>query len=524
MAQPATGSAILTGWRRELAFGIPDLSASRVFLHPLPQVGTDLVRAQGQSDEINAGGFPTRGIPGPITGPIDLAVYFNAATLLEPLEALFGSLAPTEPETDVFQYVATPDRFGPAAEVSYDLLVCEPPVDRRRLFGFRPSTLTLAIGNNTAIPARMAGFVAHGTHLGAAVADAGNTGSYAMGPEFRGILKDRRDGEYVALQVSRDVGGGGLQFKAERVPEGSTPTFPGAAIDAAYDSAGNGTWQNLVVAYQLTGTVSVTATTTALTGSGTRFLSELRVGQYLYIGAQNVRIAAISSNTAATLAVAHVAGASGAKAHRLLDDAGVWDENGNRDPGEIVWVGTSTDHGDLDIDDTFTFPTEWSDPSPTYIAAQRFTSAHWLLDWRRVGETAWNAFQVLSGQFVIANPITPGQGSGSRYYQTLDRDQKFAPTLQLVRKYLDRTFLEFSEQHQPFEMRLQWLGQKLGTGAYRESIAAAAPFAEIMTRAKPVQGAAAVQETINIGFKAADDGSEPLEITCITDREYTPLA
>jgi hypothetical protein len=94
----------------------------------------------------------------------------------------------------------------------------------------------------------------------------------------------------------------------------------------------------------------------------------------------------------------------------------------------------------------------------------------------------------------------------------------------MVKRLVNLVFLEFAELHEPFEMRLRFDGQKLGTGAYRESIAHEAVYAEIMTSARPIAGPAAIQETINIGFKADADGNPPLTSTVITDRDYTPLS
>ncbi len=66
----------------------------------------------------------------------------------------------------------------------------------------------------------------------------------------------------------------------------------------------------------LTGTVSVTAGTAAVTGVGTAFTTELAVGDALKIGTETFTVAAIGSATALTLSANHVAGASGATAYR----------------------------------------------------------------------------------------------------------------------------------------------------------------------------------------------------------------
>ena len=66
----------------------------------------------------------------------------------------------------------------------------------------------------------------------------------------------------------------------------------------------------------LTGTVSVTAGTAAVTGTGTAFTTELAVGDAIKIGSEVFTVSAIASPTSLTLDSNHVAGASGATAYR----------------------------------------------------------------------------------------------------------------------------------------------------------------------------------------------------------------
>lgn len=516
MAQPATGATVLYGLRRELSPGVPDLAQSRTYYRPAPPLAAKLVRTLGESPEINASGFRQKGIPGPITGPLDLGFMLTASTILEPAEHIFGSVAKSEPETDIFKYIFTPVRVG--VETTFDELLSEAPVARTRRSMGALSGFTVGFANNAPLVVRFAGLFGYDTHLSAAVADVGNTGTYTEGPDVRGNLRKPRDGETLHINTTRDIAGGGLQFKAERVPDGGTATFPGAAIDAAYDDEGDGTWQNLPVAYQLTGTVSVGVGGTAVTGVGTKFLTELEVGKYLTIAGETKLISAIASDLGATIA-AHTAGASAVVAHVLNEDAGYWDEN--YDPVEIIWPGDTTTQGDLDTGDAFSFATTWSDPSATYISGQRFTSAHIFLDWRRTGATTWTTVQVQSGTWAVNREVTPSQGTGSRHYFSLERDGDFMATLTLVRKYTDDTFLEFERSHESFEMRLRILGEKMGTGAYRESIEVEAGAAQVTTRTAPVAGSTAIIETLNLTFNAEADGSAPIVATAYTDRDYT---
>ena len=78
----------------------------------------------------------------------------------------------------------------------------------------------------------------------------------------------------------------------------------------------------------LTGTVSVTAGTAAVTGVSTLFLTELSVGDVIKIGTELLTVSVITSDTVLTLAANHVAGASGA-AYSISNtpaelDVGIW--------------------------------------------------------------------------------------------------------------------------------------------------------------------------------------------------------
>lgn len=518
MGTPASGAALLLGFRPELSEGVPDLTKSYVWYEPDLPVAMEQIRTLTAALEANASGFGVRGVPGPINGPLDFAIPLRAATALELFEHVMGGrgvLAKDEPETDVFRYIATPTRVN--GDTSYGGLLALAPVDRMRTFGVKWQSVTIPIGPGE-IPARMAGFFANATHLSPVDQDSG-TGDYALGPDVRGILSRPRDGEKLYVKATRAVSGGGLQYKAERVPSGSTPTYPGAAIDAYYDSDLNGDWQNLVVAKQLTGTFSVGAGGTAVTGVGSKLLEEVEVGQYFTLAGETKIITARSSDTSMSIA-AHTAGASGAVGHLLLQDAGYFNEN--RDTLDIIFPGDATDHGAIDLNDVWVLDTSWSNPTPTYIASQRFTSAHWSAFWRRQGATAWRRLDPEgNGQIVVAWPVTVSQGWGSRHITKITREGIFAPTLQFARKYADRALLELAESHEPLEFFAIAEGRRLGTGAYRESIRIDAPAAEITTRSAPIPGPAAVVETITLAFKVSEDGDAPMTATIITDRDYT---
>ena len=518
MAQPATGAAILFGLRRELAPGVPDTTQARTYYRPAPPLAAYPVRTLNPSPEINASGYRQRGLPGPITGPLDVGFMLSAGTFLEPLEHISGQVVKTEPETDIFQYVVTPIQDG--VETTFDGIMSTPPVARHRFSMAAFSGWTLAFANNNPLVIRFGGLFGFDTHLGFADDDVDNTGTYTEGPDIRGNLRKPRAGESVYINVTRDVAGGGVQVKLERVPDGgAAPTFPSAALDVAYDEDGNGTWQNAAGAYQLTGTVTVGAGSPNVAGTGTRFTQELEVGKYLTIGPQNLEIQSITDDDTLVLAANHTAGATDARAYLINEDFGYWDEN--YDPVEFIYPGDVTAHGDLDIGDMHAFPETWDDPTPTYISGQRFTAAHIFLDHRQVGATTWNTVQMQAGSWANEKAVSYSQGTGSRHPFSVDREGELVPTLQLSRKYTDDTFLEMERSHEPFEMRLRVLGQRLGTGAFRESIVLESGAAQVVSRTVPVSGPAAMIETINVAWNAEDDGSAPWVATVITDRDYT---
>jgi hypothetical protein len=67
----------------------------------------------------------------------------------------------------------------------------------------------------------------------------------------------------------------------------------------------------------LTGTVSVTAGTAAVTGVGTSFLSQAPSGRYIIINGETHQVLSVTDNLNLTLVTNHVAGASGVVATRI---------------------------------------------------------------------------------------------------------------------------------------------------------------------------------------------------------------
>ncbi len=237
MANPATGAGALLALGLEQQFGIPGggLTGYRVRL----PIKAALTGAEAASGAVNQSGFIERGIPGAKGGAMEWSLPMRAGELLEFFEHLFGSVAKTTLETGVYKYTFTPTING--VDTSFYSLFSTAPVEKWWLYGIKFGSLDGEIGDNTEIPVKLQGFLGHGTRLGAAVPDDDNTGTYALGPYIRGVLKDRAAGP-VHVRVTRVVGG--LQFKVEQTSD--SPTFAGAAVDVLLDGETlEGTWQNL---------------------------------------------------------------------------------------------------------------------------------------------------------------------------------------------------------------------------------------------------------------------------------------
>ena len=519
MNNPATGAQVVFGWARERDYNVPGVDPF-VFLKPIPPASMGLLRNEVASPEINASGMHPQGVPGGITGPLDLAMAARVSDFLEPLENLLGACEKTELEPGVFRYRFTPNRTLPKTS-SLHGVYCEPPVNRRRLFGIKLSSVAMTIGANALIPARFAGVISHGTKLSTVAADAANTGTYP-GPEIRGPLGNWRPGEKVAISITRDTAGGGVQFTAERYVGGS-PTFPGNPIDVAYDSDGNGTWRDVLVARQLSGTSTVAAAATAVVGVGTKYTTELSPGKYLALDDEASPIESIEDDTHLTLQFARITPATGLVGYVMNEDAGYFDEN--RDPLQIIFPGDATDHADLEIGDVYVFDTAWSDPVPDYLPGQRFTSAHLDILYGRLGAdpATFVPMNVLTLNPTLAWPVTPDVGNGSRYPFALDRDTELAPVMAATRKYRDQNFEEFAIAHRRFSMRAVYQGQQLGSNTYRESISFDFAKVGLGSRTAPAANIQAIVETLN--FVVEDPGPTIAGVTVdvITTRDFTPL-
>ena len=107
----------------------------------------------------------------------------------------------------------------------------------------------------------------------------------------------------------------------------------------------------------LTGTITVGASSTAVTGSGTLFTTQYNVGDLIKIGSTTThRIASIASATALTLASAHSAGATGVAHTKIIPTGTVLSLSDNGGKGSTRTVNvTSPGTASIDIQENATF-------------------------------------------------------------------------------------------------------------------------------------------------------------------------
>ena len=437
----ATGAAVLWAVGRERSFGIP--GESLVAHHAILPIDADLLDSTNEGAAVNQSGFLERGVPGPKGGKATWSLSLTTGTLLEYLEHLLGQVTKTQLAAGIFKYLFEPTRNG--VDTSFYALLSKSPVLRTWLYGLKLSKLSLEIGDNTEIPVKLEGLIAHGTRVGPPVPAAANAGTYALGPHLRGALRNPAAGP-VHVQVTQTAGG--LQFKTEQTPD--APTFPGPAVDVA----GEATWQNLQ-------------------------------------------------------------GADGL-------DLGFWEEN--RDPLEIIWPGTPTDHAALVPGDTFTFhpPGLWPDPLvPTLTGHQRFTSAHWTIALRQVGAPAWTPMRARKGDLSLSWPITAERGNGSRYPYALLRDGLFTPSLKLERALIDPFFADQAESNHRLEAQLAFTGRQIDA-TNRESITFTLTSARIDSAKRTAKDARTIPEEITLVGETNELVAPPLTVEVITSRDWSP--
>ena len=107
----------------------------------------------------------------------------------------------------------------------------------------------------------------------------------------------------------------------------------------------------------LTGTVTVGASNTAVTGSGTQFTSQYNVGDLIKIGSTTThRIASIASATSLTLATAHSAGATSVAHTKIIPSGTILSLSANGGKGSTRSVNvTSPGTAQIDIQENATF-------------------------------------------------------------------------------------------------------------------------------------------------------------------------
>jgi hypothetical protein len=199
-------------------------------------------------------------------------------------------------------------------------------------------------------------------------------------------------------------------------------------------------------------------------------------------------------------------------------EVGIWAEN--KDPFMICVPGTAADHADIDVGDVYYFPVEWELPEPTYLAGQRFTSAHQKNQYSLDGGSTWIDFYTLTTTLTLLTALTLDAGSSSRYPFGIDRTGVLTPTLQLTNKWRDNALSELQEQHLPLKVRTYFEGQLLAGGPNRESIKIDWARCQISALTKPAANDGAIIQTATLQGITDDSANPPLTITFITDQDY----
>lgn len=461
MAKPARGNAVQLGLRPEAAYNVPPpLGTAYEWLRPRLPVAAGLTRSEEASGQVNKSGYTPAGIPGFVTGEgLSIPVPMVAPNLLPWLQHVLGSSVANGTLTK------TTLEAGPPAVYQY---VFEPDpdgVDRSEeiLVGFPP----------------VANYLLRGAKFGAlqiAVQGAGEIPVTLSGFVSHGT----RVGPSTA-----EAGNTGTYVKG--------PHLRGPLADP---SAGR-IWVQKVSDGPLTFKVIQAAAAPA-------------AGDWTAAQAQTVATDADGN------AVWQIALDDG------LLDLGLYTSE-NKDPLEIVFPGDDTDHALAVNGDTWSFDPSWSLPAATYLdtTGRRYTMAHWRSFQRALGAGVWVETPMQQMTLDLAWPVTPDQGSGTRYYTGLDRDQQLAPVIQTQRRWLDTVFLERAERHDRQELRQLWEGVQLGTGQYRESVDLVMPSVGQRSRSTDAP-VGAITESLELIAETDGNGAAPITATVITDRDWTP--
>ncbi len=448
--QVAKGKAVALALAPERHPGVP--APGLISYDPILPLGDGLKGVTTPSGQVNRTAFIRKGLPGQKGGEFTFGLPLAVAHLIEFFAHVFGSVQKTVLEAGVYRYTFTPVLEAQHVRSLWGLMGRE-PVERELQHLIKLGNLAMTIGDNVEIPCVMTGLIGHGTRLGLAVPDAGNTGTYTRGPYVRGMLANEAAGD-VHLQVTQVSPS--LQFKVQQTD--AAPAFPGPAVDALYDSGGEGAWQELQD----------------------------------HDGA----------------------------------DLGIVDEN--KDPLELVWPGTAADHGDLAVGDVFILPApgSWALPPMTILpAARRFTSAHWKVRARRIGDPAYASVDANGGSVVFDYPVERDGGNDSKYAFDIIRPGEFNPTVQLSRSLVNRFFADFLDRHERLDLQLAWEGRQLGaTHGYREGLELTYPLAAVNEDARPPSAPTKIVETVNLQGQTDEAGTPPCTAVITTDRDWAVAA
>jgi len=243
---PATGRQIEWNVGIERRFMEPSLVA-QIGYDPILPIKAGMIPAEVEGPQVNRLSLLTKGVPIEKVGDLEFTFPLTVDNLLEYFFNVYGDATKNVLQAGaVWEYVFTNPALDNFVDFSFYGIAGMPPVVRWINYGMKFASVEITIAAGQVVPCKLVGSQAHSTKMSLATPDAGNTGTYVGLPYLRGPLAVPTGDadEVISISISRDVAGGGVQFKVFHGSE-AVEAFTGAAVDLLLDSDGNALWQNL---------------------------------------------------------------------------------------------------------------------------------------------------------------------------------------------------------------------------------------------------------------------------------------
>ncbi len=208
---------------------------------------------------------------------------------------------------------------------------------------------------------------------------------------------------------------------------------------------------------------------------------------------------------------------------------GVFTDHGfhgeNKDPVEIIFPGTSTEHGNLDVGDQWEFKIQSAaaDPSPTYGSiGWRPTAASALVQISTDSMVTWDDLPLDTITINMESPTSSGLKPGSKYATQIVRQGGMSGTLEIAREMYTATLKRMIEAFESFAIRVQIEGARIGTnGINRDGVVLLCGNCRLTSNTAPVSSEDAVIENIVITPYQGTSGEASMIFTIHTARDYT---